>query len=63
MREREKESRARGTVVNSVSKIDIISRFLFPFSFTLFNIGYWMSYFKVKDNFNWETNKGTVVIE
>ena len=40
--------RARG-VTNSVSKIDRVSRYLFPFVFFAFNMIYWISYLDRED--------------
>lgn len=34
---------------NSVSKIDRISRVLFPVSFTMLNIFYWVMYYHISD--------------
>ena len=36
-----------GRSFNSTSKIDSFARILFPLTFTLFNVIYWMHYFKV----------------
>ncbi|XP_023322271.1 gamma-aminobutyric acid receptor alpha-like [Eurytemora carolleeae] len=53
-KKREKEARKRGASVNSVSRIDIVSRALFPFSFLCFNILYWISYFQGQIHFDWK---------
>ena len=38
---------------NSTSKIDAVARILFPASFGLFNIMYWLSYFHPQKPFEW----------
>ena len=38
---------------NSTSKIDAVARILFPVSFGLFNITYWLSYFHPQKPFEW----------
>ena len=46
-KEREKAAMLTGRSFNSTSKIDSFARILFPLTFTLFNVIYWMHYFKV----------------
>lgn len=43
--------------VNSVSLIDRVSRVLFPATFGLFNLCYWMVYFMAQENFKWADTK------
>ncbi|KAF7274180.1 hypothetical protein GWI33_013152 [Rhynchophorus ferrugineus] len=43
--------------VNSVSLIDRTARVVFPASFGLFNIIYWMMYIMTQENFKWGDNK------
>ncbi|XP_049825720.1 gamma-aminobutyric acid receptor subunit alpha-6 [Aethina tumida] len=43
--------------INSVSLIDRASRVLFPTTFGLFNLCYWMVYFTAQDDFKWGDTK------
>ncbi|CAH0560464.1 unnamed protein product [Brassicogethes aeneus] len=43
--------------INSVSLIDRASRILFPASFGVFNLFYWMVYFMAQDDFKWGDTK------
>ncbi|KAL1506054.1 hypothetical protein ABEB36_005486 [Hypothenemus hampei] len=43
--------------VNSVSLIDRTARIVFPASFGLFNLFYWMIYIMTQENFKWGDNK------
>ncbi|XP_066145438.1 gamma-aminobutyric acid receptor subunit alpha-6 isoform X2 [Euwallacea fornicatus] len=43
--------------VNSVSLIDRVARIVFPTSFCLFNLFYWMTYIMTQESFKWGDNK------
>ncbi|RWS14117.1 putative GABA-gated ion channel-like protein, partial [Dinothrombium tinctorium] len=62
-RMRSRRSRGRG-FVNSVSTIDKVSRILFPLSFALLNLFYWMMYYNERnapfETWNFEKQKITV---
>lgn len=55
-KEREKAAMLTGRSFNSTSKIDSFARILFPLTFTLFNVIYWMHYFKAANMFTWENH-------
>lgn len=40
--------------VNSVSYIDQAARIMFPASFTVLNVAYWMFYVKYQEEFGWK---------
>ena len=42
-----------GNTINSVSKIDRLSRVLFPVTFFLLNAFYWWGYVTKDDHFTW----------
>jgi hypothetical protein len=44
---------SQGNIFNSVSKIDRLSRVLFPLSFFVINSIYWWSYFHKEEAFAW----------
>ena len=56
---RSAEAKGRGVIVNSSSRIDRISRLMFPLSFTAFNILYWVSYSQGEVIFNWNDHRLT----
>lgn len=39
--------------MNSVSKIDRVARILFPTTFCILNLCYWVGYVTYEDNFSW----------
>lgn len=43
--------------VNSVSLIDRTARVIFPATFGLFNLFYWLMYIITQENFKWGDNK------
>ncbi|XP_055586932.1 gamma-aminobutyric acid receptor subunit alpha-6 [Uranotaenia lowii] len=55
-RRRQREATGRGGAsrhVNSVSLIDQAARVMFPASFTLFNVLYWLCYYGYQGDFTW----------
>ncbi|KAL1116297.1 hypothetical protein AAG570_005792 [Ranatra chinensis] len=59
-RERQREA-SRGSMnkgVNSVSYIDRAARVLFPATFALLNLAYWLLYFRYQPPFNWKQIPG-----
>ncbi|KAJ0179240.1 hypothetical protein K1T71_004952 [Dendrolimus kikuchii] len=54
-RQRQREAGSRGHI-NSVSHIDRAARILFPASFALLNLFYWMVYAFSSDDFAWSDN-------
>ncbi|XP_069355161.1 gamma-aminobutyric acid receptor subunit alpha-6 isoform X2 [Maniola hyperantus] len=54
-RQRQREAGSRGHI-NSVSHIDTAARVLFPASFALLNLFYWMVYAFSNDTFAWSDN-------
>ena len=62
-RSRQLEATRQGST-NSTSRIDSVARILFPLSFGLFNITYWLSYFHPQKPFEWTDHmlKGKKII-
>lgn len=40
--------------INSVSHIDRVARVIFPASFTLLNLFYWLAYVTYQEDFKWQ---------
>ncbi|XP_014286667.1 gamma-aminobutyric acid receptor subunit alpha-6 [Halyomorpha halys] len=53
-RERQREASRGHKRVNSVSYIDRAARVLFPTSFALLNVVYWLLYFRYQQQFHWK---------
>ena len=51
---RKKKALAKGNIINSVSKIDSVSRILFPVTFSLINVFYWWGFIAQNNDFNWK---------
>ena len=50
---RTRQALLKGNVINSVSKIDRVSRILFPLTFLIINAFYWWGYVTQDDVYNW----------
>ena len=51
---RKKKALAKGNIINSVSKIDSVSRILFPVTFSIINVIYWWGFIAQNDDFTWK---------
>ncbi|XP_032787616.1 gamma-aminobutyric acid receptor alpha-like [Daphnia magna] len=51
---RKRRALAKGNIINSVSKIDSISRILFPVTFSIINVIYWWGYIAQNNDFTWK---------
>lgn len=51
---RKQQALAKGSIMNSVSKIDSISRVLFPVTFVIINSFYWWGYVAKNNDFTWK---------
>lgn len=52
--QRKQQALAKGSIMNSVSKIDSISRVLFPITFVIINSFYWWGYVTKNNDFTWK---------
>ena len=51
---RKRQALAKGNIINSVSKIDSISRVLFPVTFSVINVIYWWGFIAQNNDFTWK---------
>ncbi|XP_046438614.1 gamma-aminobutyric acid receptor alpha-like isoform X1 [Daphnia pulex] len=50
---RKRRALAKGNIINSVSKIDSVSRILFPVTFSIINVIYWWGFIAQNNDFTW----------